>query len=835
MEKRKYTVLLVKGTDEPEFLANEAAGMQVRSNLSFLDSLISMMLTDEEVATLKESEKVRDVVEELPVEDASYNTIGSPNYTRGGVTAGTTAQRLVATPGDWDSLVEAGDGEEFSPMALLYTGGATPTDTEASVHQQFGYSGYGLHSTQEYNSRSTYFNQINQPIPSTNEDSTFDGMVIQNYAGDYVDIVAVEAGTPTGSYDSWHEDPHPDACGWGANSSTSRFVPMNWEDYEPNLVSYNQVDEGGNYFSAHAIGVLSSAAGKVGGWASNASMRVVYLGDGVAEAMNAVLAWHQSKPVNPATGVRNATIVTGAWVYVHDGLNGGIPVDRVRAITHYPDGPNNAQGNPIDSPTIVNRGDPQPKTFNFTMTSNGSSAYRLEGYDRGAWRPAGSVLAAQDNPAITGKAGDTLVLDVSNVGSHPVEIIDYTTENVVSETWITGVGTDTITIAFPSGQPTLLKYRCELHPGMKGNIVATTWSSTTWDDDLSPFLDVNIAPRLLTDPSDSTDKWVIPFNSLFSTNGGNYRESTFDTILDNYDSVGGIYYFQSVGNSSTSGKVGPEHQHWYNELSVAAGDEFVRITLSNGQYQLGNENAVNEGSGPIGAGYEGFYPSRCARGCYSNEITVSAATISQHYPYLDGYSDRGPGIDISAPGSNTYGSYPAGVTSEPQGSIDQNGYRWGSFGGTSCAGPRAAGAAALMVDDFFLKRGTYPSIAQLKEQIQNDSKAVVTGVDFSQTNWVRVPYNTATTTDKGSTGGKYVGYLDSATADVYSIYAARYWNGGSDITDLHGNTNKMINVPWAVRLSTGKYMNHGAAFAPRHKDRPASGNVFPRRKKTIEV
>lgn len=813
MEKHKHTVVLVKGTNEPEFLANEAAGMQVKSNLSLLDSLISMMLTDEEVATLKASEKVRDVVPELQVEDASYNTIGSPNYERGD---GTTPQRLVAN--DWDNAgLGVADGLDYSPMALLYTGGATPTANETSNFILSGSTGYGYHSNAEGVSRSL-------PINSTTEDPFFDGQVIQNYAGEYVDIVAVEAGSPTTAYDSWHNSPHVDFCGLGANSGTSRFVPMNWEDYEPNLVSFNQVDNGSEYFSAHAIGVLSATGGKASGWAFNASLRVVYLGDGVAEAMNAVLAWHQSKPVNPNTGIRNATVVTGAWIYTTDGMNGGIPVDKVKAITYYPDGPNNSLGNPIDSPITINRGDPQLATFNYKVTANGSSAYRFEGYDRGTYRPTGSVLASQDNPTLVLKAGDTVVLDASSVGSHPIEIIDHSTLEVRTDSWITGQGTATVTITVPANTSTLLKYRCTLHSGMIGAIVATSWSSTSWEGDLRPFANANIAPRLIVDPSDSTAKWTIPYNR-------DLRDTAFDTILDNYDTVGGIYYFQSAGNYAIAGEVGPEHQHWHNQLSVAAGESYISIGISSSRYTLANLTAVNEGEGPLGSGYEQFYPNRSFRGCYSNEITVAAATTSRLYPYLDGFSDRGPGIDIAAPGSNTFSSYPVGSMQ----TTDQNGYTWSGFGGTSCAGPRAAGAAALMIDDFYLKRGTYPSIAQLKEQIQNDSKNIVRGVDFSSTNWIITAYNTKTDTTQGSAGEKVVQYLDGASSDVYSIYANDFKNGGSDITDLHGNTTQMINVPWAVRNSPGKYMNHGAAFAPRHKERPASGNVFPRRKKIIEV
>jgi len=85
MSKKLYNLVLQPGTDEAAFLSNEAAGMDVHDNLNLFDMLLCMMLTEEEAATLKASEKVFEIEAERQVIETSYPTT-TPRYESTGAT-----------------------------------------------------------------------------------------------------------------------------------------------------------------------------------------------------------------------------------------------------------------------------------------------------------------------------------------------------------------------------------------------------------------------------------------------------------------------------------------------------------------------------------------------------------------------------------------------------------------------------------------------------------------------------------------------------------------------------------------------------------------------------
>ena len=129
--------------------------------------------------------------------------------------------------------------------------------------------------------------------------------------------------------------------GNGNNSGTivwetrtnSRFFPMDWSSYGLNSSSNNQITSN-NCLTSHATGVLSVAAGAICGFAKRASMRSTYIvSDGPIDVINAIISWHNSKPVNPETGERNATIMIGEYQYLLDS-NRGIPIDSIQTIEH---------------------------------------------------------------------------------------------------------------------------------------------------------------------------------------------------------------------------------------------------------------------------------------------------------------------------------------------------------------------------------------------------------------------------------------------------------------------------------------------------------------------
>lgn len=263
---------MLPGVLETDLLENEASGMELFLNPDLFDGLIVMMLTAEEAEVIVASGKVKECLPERQAVETAY-PITTPRYESTGATFRTRTYPPTS-----------GNGKNYTGMNMFFTSEFDPAS---------GFAG----------SSAGYFGDFN-----------FDDAVKTNFAGDYVDIVAVEAGSSVTS-NAGHED-HPDFEEFDSNNT--KFIPMDWSDISSAMSSNqnNQVTNGStNWFSDHAIGVLSAAGGKYCGWGKKSTLRVIYLDTGVAAAYYAVLSWHISKAVNPVTGVRNATVVTGAWGY----------------------------------------------------------------------------------------------------------------------------------------------------------------------------------------------------------------------------------------------------------------------------------------------------------------------------------------------------------------------------------------------------------------------------------------------------------------------------------------------------------------------------------------
>jgi hypothetical protein len=621
MEKKIYTVVLQPGTDESAFLTTgPAADMQVHSNLNNFDSIISMKLTETEVESLKLSDLVVDVEEEFSVISTAYPV--TPEYTRN-TTLVTRSYPSTLTP-----------GANYSGTNFWFTGGVDITASSGPVGF-FTLSG---------------------------EDASVSATIEQNYAGEYIDIVAIEAGTPSNTYDSYIT--HPDFL--NENGSTSRFVKTNWTDYDNALVDNDQATNNTEFFDTHAIGVLSAAGGKFCGWCKTSSLRVLYLSNGVAAAYNGALNFHQNKSVNPATGRRNATIVTGAWGFVGIELTSAIWIERINTITAY-----DAAGN---------------------LT----------------------------------------------------------------------------TISRPGGG---------------------------WGSDLTPFTNNLLVPRVINDPADNTDKWMIAW-------GSSSRYTTMDTIMSNYNSAGGIYHFKSAGNNGDV-KVKLNDPRYNTRITLDNSVSYVILDLNeNEEYTFSNGTT---GTGSV------VYPLRPYDYGGGNDIVVAASQHSTINPLLDDYSNRGPVIDVAGAGALTWTSYP--VSSYTDGS-------WGYFSGTSCAAPQAAGTAGIMICDFFIKRGEYPTIAQLKEIIAKNSQQALESenlIDFSN---VPSPADFASSRLYSS-------------SNVFRISNGDSQNGGTDLSDLFGTPTDRVYIPYSIRLGTGKYIN--SVSGPAYGRRPASGQTYPRRKIRVGV
>ena len=126
--------------------------------------------------------------------------------------------------------------------------------------------------------------------------------------------------------------------------TSSRFTPMDWPDLEDAPNNQISTQDGGNSgLSNHGIGVLSAAGGTICGFAKKANLYAVYAtgSDTSTEVINAIIDWHNSKPINPETGVKNPTIMIGEYQWLADRTY-AISIDLISKI-------NKADG------TVVNR------------------------------------------------------------------------------------------------------------------------------------------------------------------------------------------------------------------------------------------------------------------------------------------------------------------------------------------------------------------------------------------------------------------------------------------------------------------------------------------------
>ena len=142
-------------------------------------------------------------------------------------------------------------------------------------------------------------------------------------SGEHVDIVTLEARGNTQERNFHNTHPEWNAIGELRSDGTitpgtndSRCVPMNWQSYNSDVDNSLNTDQSSTMLSHHAAGVLSCAGGQVGGLAKNASLRVIYTVDGINQACDAIISWHNSKSTNTITGQKNPTIVVGEWQYL---------------------------------------------------------------------------------------------------------------------------------------------------------------------------------------------------------------------------------------------------------------------------------------------------------------------------------------------------------------------------------------------------------------------------------------------------------------------------------------------------------------------------------------
>lgn len=188
-------------------------------------------------------------------------------------------------------------------------------------------------------------------------------------------------------------------------------------------------------------------------------------------------------------------------------------------------------------------------------------------------------------------------------------------------------------------------------------------------------------------------------------------------------------------------------------------------------------------------------------------FTVGASQHSDTNPLLDGYSERGPVVEISGNGTRSYTAYPI--------TADGNGFSWGFFGGTSNAAPQVAGVAGVIISWWYTKYSRFPTIDELRTFLLEEAQQVLQSdrtLDYS--NLTGAP----TSSDRLYATNKPNEYNET-----------EFFNTGFELTELFGASPKRVYLPYTVRMDRiGQY--HNDVHGKLHVDRPATGQTYPRRR-----
>lgn len=479
--------------------------------------------------------------------------------------------------------------------------------------------------------------------------------------------------------------------------SSSKIIKMDWSDWDSSVTAggNNQISNpNSGYIDDHAAGVMSAAAGNMGGWAKGSEIRIIYIENyGTFAAYNAVLEWHKNKPVNPETGKRNATITTGAWGFAGEYYDKAVPIDNITTLTYYDNG---------GGATTVNR------------------------------------------------------------------------------------------------------------PG------------SGWGNDYSAFVAAHMAPKQFEDPFDNTRKWCIIVPDASPATALKTTLEAFDSVYDN-----AIYHFRSIGNAGNV-LAKEDSQQWNN--SFVANGRIINITANSSNVTGGSSTTVSNVT---------YYPLRSGDNGIEEEISIGAYQISQARPHIDFYSTRGPIADLFAPGNHWYGPYwYYGNASSLFSGTSIGGEIMGYFIGTSCAAPVAAGAGALFVEDYFSKTRKYPTIRQLRAMMQNYAAARLE--DVNQIDWSNAPSATQTIVSPAGIlawPGPTETYADpgSAFTPVHATYIGSNlsFNGAMIMQDLFGSKDLCTFIPKAIMQSNGKFINSNGTGIRRPKP-GKTGMMYPRRRLSIQ-
>ena len=315
-----------------------------------------------------------------------------------------------------------------------------------------------------------------------------------------------------------------------------------------------------------------------------------------------------------------------------------------------------------------------------------------------------------------------------------------------------------------------------------------------WGSDFTPFTSRNIFPYRVQDPDDDSWHWMVTF-PIQSQN------SSVKTALDSLHS-NGIIFITAAGNNGGT-YVKESDARWNGTYCTIDTGGVNRYTIV---YQTGTSSP--------GTIYGGTYYPFMAYGPHGLDkgIDVAAGQNSETHPMLDGYTTRGPGIDIVGRGAYTYTAYPT--------STDTNGYKWGNFSGTSCATPTVVGKAACMMEEYYTLNGAWPNFDQVKNMLQTEARNGNNRVlDPASTTWSNVPAASSTSIEIVN---QMLYPNDSSLLRIRKN--AQQGNGSIQFAELAGTPN--FFAFWNARAYSREQTMH---------KRPTTGVMYPRPRNISDI
>ena len=245
-----------------------------------------------------------------------------------------------------------------------------------------------------------------------------------------------------------------------------------------------------------------------------------------------------------------------------------------------------------------------------------------------------------------------------------------------------------------------------VRPGNDRNPALNGWK-------LSDFVDNNMLPMLIpvnlgvTNDPDALYEWALTFDPKNIDDTFYYFDDTYlRTAIESLISAG-IHFICSAGNDcGVYSKY--NSQDWDNIITTDAthnlyGAPFSDFSSSKRERTTSKDYFIHRVTGVQQT---------------PDAINVGARQRSEETPATDGYSARGPAIDIFGLGNGSWSSDPSFATALQY----SDGYRYGTFSGTSSAAPTVAGVAACILEYQYLTTGSYPNPATLKNLLLGVSK-----------------------------------------------------------------------------------------------------------------